>query len=111
MSEHAWQVFTAAELAKTVEGKEAMLHEFIRTPTLHCMVYRLPKGARDMQAPHLEDEVYVVLSGRARLRVSGEEREVSAGSILFVRATQEHSFFDIEEDLTLIAFFGALASR
>lgn len=91
-----------------MEGKEARLHEFIRSPALNCMVYRLPKGARDMQAPHLEDEVYFVLSGKARLRVAGQERQIAPGNILFVRATLEHSFFDIEEDLTLIAVFGAL---
>ena len=60
-----------------------------------------------MQAPHLEDEVYFVVSGRARLKVGGQEQEVSAGKILFVRATSEHTFFNIEEDLTLVAIFGA----
>jgi mannose-6-phosphate isomerase-like protein (cupin superfamily) len=60
-----------------------------------------------MQAPHLEDEVYFVVSGRATLKVGGQEQEVSAGKILFVRATSEHTFFNIEEDLTLVAIFGA----
>lgn len=64
-----------------------------------------------MQAPHLEDEVYMVIDGRAKLRVGGQEREVSPGNILFVRATLEHSFFNVEEDLTLIAVFGALKQR
>jgi len=69
-------------------------------------VYRLPAGAKDMQAPHLEDEVYFVVEGKARLRVNDEDQEVGPGSILFVQATAEHSFFDITEDLTLLAFFG-----
>ena len=60
-----------------------------------------------MQAPHLEDEIYVVIEGRARLRIDGKDHEVGKGSILFVGATAEHSFFDIEDDLTVLVFFGA----
>ena len=44
--------------------------------------------------------------GKARLRVGEEDKEVGPGSILYVRATEDHSFFDITEDLTLLAFFG-----
>jgi mannose-6-phosphate isomerase-like protein (cupin superfamily) len=110
MSDNEWSVFTLDELARRVEGKEARFVEFLRTPTLSCGIYRLPAGARDMQAPHLEDEVYFVVSGRARLKVAGEEQEVSAGKILYVRETSEHTFFDIEEDLTLVAIFGPATS-
>lgn len=106
MSEHAWQIFKIDELAAKVAGNEPRFLEFLRVPTLSCAVYRLPAGSRDMQAPHLEDEVYFVISGRGRLRISGQEREVGAGHILYVKATSEHSFFDIEEDLTLIVLFG-----
>jgi len=103
---NAWQVFSIEELTRGLEGSEPTFSEFLRTPTLSCAIYRLPAGARDMQAPHLEDEVYFVVSGHARLLVSGEEREVKAGNILFIQATSEHSFFNIDEDLTLVAMFG-----
>lgn len=107
MSESAWQVFHLADLSKKVVGEEPRFHEFLRVPSLSGAVYRLPAGSRDMQAPHLEDEVYVVTEGRARLRVGEQEHDVKPGTILFVRATEEHSFFDVEEDLTLLAFFGS----
>ena len=54
----------------------------------------------------LEDEVYFVVEGKARLRINAEEKEVGPGAILYVRATEDHSFFDITEDLSLLAFFG-----
>jgi len=107
MAESSWQVFQMDDLHKKVDGKEPRFHEFLRVPGLSGAVYRLPAGSRDMQAPHLEDEVYVVTGGRARLRVGEQEHAVGPGTILFVRATQDHSFFDVEEDLTLLAFFGA----
>jgi quercetin dioxygenase-like cupin family protein len=50
----------------------------------------------------------MVLSGKARMTVSGEQQEVREGSILYVRATEEHSFFEIEEDMTLLVFFAAM---
>ncbi|MGI9329103.1 MAG: cupin domain-containing protein [Gammaproteobacteria bacterium] len=109
MTENAWQVFQLDELTRKVAGSEPRFHEFLRVPSISAAVYRLPAGSRDMQAPHLEDEVYLVLEGRARLRIGDRQHEVSRGSILFVRATEEHSFFDVEEDLTLVAFFGASA--
>jgi mannose-6-phosphate isomerase-like protein (cupin superfamily) len=109
MSGSAWQVFDLADLRKKVEGTEPRLSEFLRRASLSSAIYRLPAGARDMQAPHLEDEIYVVLDGRARLRIGAQEHDVRPGIVLFVSATAEHSFFDIEEDLTLLAVFGATA--
>jgi len=106
MSNDAWQVFKLEELTQKVAGSEPCYHEFLRLPGMSSAVYRLPAGAKDMQAPHLEDEVYFVVEGKARLRVNDEDQEVGPGSILFVQATAEHSFFDITEDLTLLAFFG-----
>jgi mannose-6-phosphate isomerase-like protein (cupin superfamily) len=105
MSKNAWQVFSIDELTKDLEGKNPVFVEFLRTPDLSCAVYRLPAGARDMQAPHLEDEIYFVVSGHAWLQIGSQEREIRAGNILYVRATSEHSFFNIDEDLTVVAVF------
>ena len=108
MDERDWQVFTSEELSEKVEGEEPRLFEFLRTPGLSAIVYRLPAGFRDVQAPHLEDEVYLVLSGRASFRVAEHECKVAPGNVLFVRAGTVHSYFDIEEDLTVVAVFGTL---
>ena len=101
-----WLVFDPEELLARVEGEEARYYEFLKVPSLSVGVYRLPAGSRDMQAPHLEDEVYHVIEGKARLRVGDRTYDIKPGSVLFVRATMEHSFFDIEEDLVVLAFFG-----
>jgi mannose-6-phosphate isomerase-like protein (cupin superfamily) len=106
MAANVWKVFDLDDLRAQVAGSEPRFQEFLRGSQISCAIYRLPAGARDMQAPHLEDEVYLVLEGRARLNVNGAEQEVGSGMVLFVSATTEHSFFDIEEDLTLLAVFG-----
>ena len=107
--ESEWLAFTPEELAETVEGSQPRLVEFIHSPGLSGVVYRLPAGSIDVQAPHLEDEIYIVLSGCARFRVAEHECKVATGDVLFVRAGVVHSYFNIEEDLTVVAVFGARA--
>ncbi len=106
MSDDSWRIFRLPEVAKTMP-KPVDYKEFLREPTLSCGVYRLQAGSTDMQGPHDEDEVYYVVEGRARLKVSGEEQTVEPGTVLYVSATSEHSFFEIDEDLTLLVFFAA----
>ncbi|MEO8202339.1 MAG: cupin domain-containing protein [Betaproteobacteria bacterium] len=57
-----------------------------------------------------ESATYFVLSGRATLRVAGQERDVAPGNILLVRAMTIHSFFDKEEDLIVVGVFGSQTS-
>ncbi len=103
---NAWQVFNGEDLLEKVAGSDARIFEFLRTPGFSISIYRLPSGSKDMQAPHLEDEVYYVVEGKARLQVEDASYDIKPGSVLFVKATTEHSFFDIEEDLVVLAFFG-----
>lgn len=107
MADQDWKVFDLEALLERRAAIGSPYLEFLRVPSLSCGIYRLAQGARDLQSPHDEDEVYYVIGGRARVRVEGEERSVGPGSILYVRATQEHSFFEVEEDLTLLVFFGS----
>ncbi len=88
-----------------VQQKDQAYLEFLRVPALSGGVYRLPKDGVDPQKPHTEDEVYVVMSGRATIRVGDEERAVEAGSVIFVAANAHHRFHSIAEDLTVLVFF------
>jgi len=81
-------------------------HEFLSVPDLSAGLYVLEVGAPDLQQPHTEDELYVVMEGRARVTVGQEVREVSAGSLVFVAATEPHHFHDIVERLVLVVVFG-----
>ena len=107
MSDDAWQYFDLGEIRKTLGDAPVAYKEFLRVDALSCGVYRLAVGSQDMQSPHDEDEVYYVLEGRAQLRLGDEIREVRPGTLLYVRATESHSFFEIEEDMTLLVFFAS----
>lgn len=101
----AWEVVDVEEVVAQLGEVDVAYKELMRVPSLSAGVYRLAAGSRDMQGPHDDDEVYFVLSGRARVRMDGDVREVRPGSLLYVRASTDHSFFEIEEDITLLVLF------
>ena len=103
----AWKFFDVAKEIRAREASGKLYREFLRVPTLSCGIYCLPAGAKDLQSPHDEDEVYYVISGSGRLQVGGEEHSIGPGSVLYVQATEEHSFFEIDEDITLLVFFAS----
>lgn len=105
MTNGQWQVIDLEDIKQTFKGDPVEYLEFLRVPALSCGLYALAAGSTDMQSPHDEDEVYVVLTGKARMRLGDEERSVGPGSLLYISATTEHSFFEIEEDMTLLVFF------
>jgi mannose-6-phosphate isomerase-like protein (cupin superfamily) len=84
--------------------------EFLRRDSLSCGLYVLEAGADDPQEPHQEDEVYLVLGGRARLDVAGRDQPVGPGSVVFVARTVPHRFADITERLSVLVFFAPAES-
>jgi mannose-6-phosphate isomerase-like protein (cupin superfamily) len=99
----AWEL-DDVEAARRAAGRA--YHEFISVPDLSGGLYVLEAGATDPQSPHTEDELYVVISGRARVTVGDEERDVRTGSLVFVGAGVPHKFHHIEERLVLVVAFG-----
>ncbi len=107
MTEQDWKIFELKDEIGKQQDSGRPYREFLRVPSLSSGIYTLPAGAKDLQGPHDEDEVYYVIRGHGRVRVGGEDQSVGAGSLLYVRATSEHSFFEIEEELTLLVFFAS----
>jgi mannose-6-phosphate isomerase-like protein (cupin superfamily) len=94
-----------SDLIEQVRGSGKPWLEFLRVADLSAGLYHLRAGADDRQEPHSEDELYVVMSGRAGFESDGERNEISTGSVLFVPAGRPHRFLDIREDLSLLVFF------
>ena len=99
----AWEL-DELETARAASGR--LYHEFISVPDLSGGLYVLEASATDPQSPHTEDELYVVMSGRANVTVGGDVRPIRAGSVIFVAAHVDHRFHDIEERLVLLVMFG-----
>lgn len=99
----AWEL---DELEAAREAKGTPYHEFISVPDLSGGLYVLEPGVPDLQTPHTEDELYVVMSGTGRITVGDEVRAVRPGTVVFVGAGVTHRFHDIEERLVLVVAFG-----
>jgi mannose-6-phosphate isomerase-like protein (cupin superfamily) len=100
------QVWELDELEAARSAGGRLYHEFVSVPDLSGGLYVLDAGATDPQSPHTEDELYVVMSGRANVTVAGDVRPIKAGSVIFVGAGVEHRFHDIDERLVLLVAFG-----
>jgi quercetin dioxygenase-like cupin family protein len=88
-----------------------LYQELLRVPAMSAGLYVLAAGATDPQRPHHEDEMYYVVRGKARFKAAEEDREVSAGSVMFVAADVEHRFYDIAEELAVLVFFAPAESE
>jgi len=99
------QAFELTQLIPQREAARKLYLEFLKVPDLSMGLYVLPAGATDPQSPHTEDEVYYVVDGRAKILVADEDRDVQAGSIVYVARNVVHHFHAIEEDLIVLVFF------
>jgi mannose-6-phosphate isomerase-like protein (cupin superfamily) len=101
------------EIAERSAQRGNPYHEFLRVPAMSAGLYILPAGAIDHQKPHRQDEMYYIVRGRARFKADPDhrkedqenDREVSAGSLIFVAAEVGHHFYDIKEELAALVFF------
>jgi|SRR5829696_2322356 mannose-6-phosphate isomerase-like protein (cupin superfamily) len=114
MDEPPVEAFDAASLEEAraeVQHRTGELYlEFLRRDSMSCGLYVLEPGADDPQDPHQEDEVYVILEGRAQLMVAGQDHPVGPGSVLFVARTVPHHFHHITERLSVLVFFAPAES-
>ena len=78
MSSNAWKVSPLDEPG---------FNQALRRHGISSAVYLLPIGAKDMRAPQLEDEIYCVIEGQAKLKANDQVRDMSPGSILCVQAS------------------------
>jgi mannose-6-phosphate isomerase-like protein (cupin superfamily) len=99
------QSFELTQLISQQKSSEKLYLEFLRVPDLSMGLYVLPAGSTDPQSPHTEDEVYFVVSGKAKIKVGEEDRNMEAGSIVYVAKNVEHRFHSIEEELKVLVFF------
>jgi mannose-6-phosphate isomerase-like protein (cupin superfamily) len=93
--------------AFTAPGAAATRHwvEHLSVPDLSVGTYSIPRGGADDQVPHTEDEIYVVMAGRARLEAGGESILVGPGSVVYVPAGEVHRFTEISADLAALVLF------
>jgi mannose-6-phosphate isomerase-like protein (cupin superfamily) len=68
-------------------------------------IYRPVKA--DLQTPHLQDELYMVISGSGDFVNNGKRVTFEPGDVLFAPAGAEHRFENFTDDFaTWVIFYG-----
>ena len=103
-----WRI-TLDEAAKRLEenrSPEGKPYEVVmRHGTMHIGLYA-PRGS-DLQQPHVQDEVYVVMRGQGEFLCGDVQKAFAPGDVLFVPAGLEHRFVDFTDDFTVwVVFYG-----
>lgn len=99
------KAFRLDELDAERAAHDGAYLQFLREQHMSVGLYALDQGASDPQRPHRQDEVYVIISGRASLTVGDETTSVARGSVVYVPAGTPHRFHHITEDLRTLVMF------
>jgi len=73
-------------------------------------IYRPQKA--DLQQPHRQDELYVVMSGNGEFVNDGIRNDFGPGDVLFAAAGIEHRFENFTDDfVTWMIFYGPVGGE
>lgn len=99
-----WKISTADALeALHNHLGDNILATLLERGAMYVEVYS-PKGI-DGQFSHVQDEIYVVISGSGTFFNNGERRPFQPGDLIFVPAGVEHRFEDFTEDFATWVIF------
>jgi mannose-6-phosphate isomerase-like protein (cupin superfamily) len=99
------KVFRLDDLDAERAANDGAYLQFLRERHMSAGLYALPAGAADPQKPHRQDEIYLVVSGRASVTVGEEVTCVARGSVVYVPAGVPHRFHHITEELRVLVVF------
>lgn len=105
----AWAV--TPEQARTTPNSEGRTSALLMQRARGGMTlrYYAPRGV-DRQAPHDQDELYVVISGTGSFEREGQRVPFKPGDVLFAAAGEDHRFLDFSDDFeTWVIFYGPVA--
>ncbi|MDB4919083.1 cupin domain-containing protein [Mucilaginibacter sp.] len=92
-------------LQKLAGSDGALFIKLMEHGSMSVEIYRPAKT--DRQTPHLQDELYVIISGKGEFLNDGERSAFGPGDVLFVPASVEHRFENFTEDFaTWVIFYG-----
>ncbi|ATE65000.1 cupin domain-containing protein [Rhizorhabdus dicambivorans] len=100
-----WMFSFESALAALPEGTEARFTYPLRHGSMRIGIYA-PHG-HDPQAPHEQDELYIIASGTGFFVKKDERRPFKPGDAIFVEAHARHRFEDFSDDFaTWVIFWG-----
>jgi mannose-6-phosphate isomerase-like protein (cupin superfamily) len=100
-----FKVSPAEAKAKLLEESEFPFTVVMKHGSMSVEYYAPEKT--DMQTPHKQDELYVIIKGDGFFMRNGERVSCKKGDLLFVPAGMEHRFENFSDDFaTWVIFYG-----
>ena len=106
-----WKFFETEQIHQKRVESGRNYYPFLNESSFAMGLYELNAKVIDNQPVHDEDEVYFIVSGKAKLVAGDSTFDVAAGSIAFVRAGISHRFVEIEEDFSALVIFTKTPSK
>lgn len=99
------QVTINNALAQLCSENERSFAKVMEHGSMSVEIYRPVK--KDLQTPHKQDEIYVIVSGSGEFLNDGKRALFNPGDVLFVAAGVEHRFENFTDDfVTWVIFYG-----
>jgi mannose-6-phosphate isomerase-like protein (cupin superfamily) len=106
MADTEW-LFSLADIEATLpDDTVAMRFQYaLRRGTMKLGLYA-PRRA-DVQTPHTQDELYIVVAGSGDFLKNGQRRPFAPNDVIFVEAGAEHRFVDVTGEFAAwVVFWG-----
>jgi len=98
------------QFRRGIESSDARFFVGLRNGTMQVELYKPQE--KDLQTPHLQDELYIVLSGSGTFSKAGVVKPFQGGDVIFVEAHAEHRFETFSEDFeTWVIFWGPVGGE
>ena len=98
------KVTVAEALGRLNRSNGQLFVKMMEYGTMSVEIYRPVKT--DLQTPHKQDELYVIISGKGEFLNDGKRTTFNPGDIFFVAAGIEHRFENFTDDfVTWVIFF------
>lgn len=87
-----------------------LFKEMLKNGSLLVEIYKPDK--QDLQNPHEQDELYVIISGSGDFILEDEKFDFQIGDLFFVPAGKEHRFENFTDDFsTWVIFYGPIGGE
>ena len=95
---------TVESALETLRRENHTFATLLRQGAMSVEIYQ-PVG-KDLQQPHEQDEIYVIIAGNGIFQDGEETYPFQAGDLIFVPAHKEHRFLQFSPDFkTWVIFF------
>jgi len=100
-----YQVSLAEAIQQLAGEEDSVFTTMLAAGTMRVEYYA--PLIKDLQTPHTQDELYIIMSGAAGFVRNGEKTDCKKGDVLYVPHGLQHSFIDFTDDFaTWVVFYG-----